>query len=513
MSKKLLAFVMVVGVSVVMALFGITWSIQTDDKPSPAPANEKAIVISDTAPFQGLREPQVTFLHGKHVAALPEEGCAACHPSDEKDKGRYNFVYPKDRDERSQRALLNSYHENCYGCHTKRLEEKKEAGPIACGECHLPEKPEAWVKPVVFHYGIHNKHVQATEKKCELCHHTYNDQEKKLEYKEGTESSCRDCHRNQNEENRRAFRKVAHADCLNCHLRKQKEAKEAGPTACEKCHLELKVPTVKELTEVPRPDRKQPKTTLIKAEGAGTKEVFFDHQNHEMNTTTCRTCHHETMGSCKTCHTLQGSPEGKGVTLEEAYHKKTSALSCTGCHTEKQAEQNCAGCHLSMKTDAMNKNVCIVCHIGPVQETPQGPMLSSPENLISDNAKAEVVIDTLQKEYEPSKFPHLNIVKKLTDASNNNKLSRRFHREETTLCQGCHHAGAVEPKSMVPKCGSCHKLSFDRQDLTKPRLLAVYHLQCFGCHEKMNLKQGCGDCHQEKVKTVAGAQLQESASR
>ncbi|MFH0813890.1 MAG: cytochrome c3 family protein, partial [Pseudomonadota bacterium] len=61
-----------------------------------------------------------------------------------------------------------------------------------------------------------------------------------------------------------------------------------------------------------------------------------------------------------------------------------------------------------------------------------------------------------------------------------------------------------------PRCGSCHKVSFDLEDLIKPRLLAVYHLECLGCHEKMKLKQGCTDCHAEKPKDEVASKRPES---
>ena len=265
MSKKLFAFIFIISIGTIIFLFGVTWSTPTE-KLTPETVNYRPIVISDIDPFKKLEEPAVTFYHEKHVAALKEEGCGECHPYEKKageKTGHFNFIFPKERDETSRRALLNSYHDSCIGCHTTRLEEKKESGPIACGECHRPDLPEEWIKPVEFDFGIHNKHEKAAGKKCEVCHHIYDEEQKKLIYKEETESSCRDCHREKDEENRRSMRKVAHADCVNCHLQKEEEGKDAGPCACEKCHLELKPAAIEELADIPRPDRKQPKTTII----------------------------------------------------------------------------------------------------------------------------------------------------------------------------------------------------------------------------------------------------------
>jgi hypothetical protein len=36
--------------------------------------------------------------------------------------------------------------------------------------------------------------------------------------------------------------------------------------------------------------------------------------------------------------------------------------------------------------------------------------------------------------------------------------------------------------------------------MNKPRLIAAYHRQCIGCHEKMGITktEECKDCHEEK---------------
>jgi hypothetical protein len=499
MRNKLVAFITVIGI--VVFLWGMVNRLHSEEA-STAKSPERPLVISDVEPLKKLQEPLVKFYHGKHVAALEKEGCVACHPQDE--KSRFEFHYPKVRNVKNKRSLMNAYHSSCIGCHNERAQKKEKAGPIACGECHVPRDEGQWIKPVEFDYYLHYEHEKANEKKCELCHHIYDEAAKKLVYKKETESSCRDCHRQKDEEKRRSFRKVAHSDCINCHLQKAKEGKKAGPSACEKCHLELKEHTIKEMAEIPRPDRKQPKKVLIKTDGVTMKEVFFDHSNHEMNSRTCRTCHHETLNACKKCHTLKGSADGKGITLEEAYHKVSSSWSCNGCHKVQQAEQSCGGCHLLMeRTSSMDKKACVVCHTGPIAERQCKSMLSAAETFMPDTIEQVIKISALEREYEASQFPHLKIVKKLTDISNKNKLSLCFHRNAATMCLGCHHYSSMEPKGKSPRCGSCHKEGFDLQDLSRPRLLAAYHLECLGCHEKMNLKQECADCHAEKPKNTA----------
>ena len=464
---------------------------------APEIPTERPIIISDIELLKPIEEAQVQFYHLKHATILKDAGCNACHPYDGQ-KNRFNFQYPKERKEDNKRALINAYHNSCLGCHNERLGKGLPTGPIACGECHKPVLRKEWIKPVAFHYRLHYQHEKVTDKKCDVCHHVYDEERKKLVYREGTESSCRDCHRQNDEKNLRSYRSVAHADCINCHLQKESKGEKSGPSNCEGCHLGLKLPTIKELAEIPRPDRRQPKSTTMKVEGAGMPEVFFDHQNHEMNSLTCRTCHHETLQACKSCHTFKGSPEGGGVSLEAAYHKKNSAWSCNGCHERQKAQEMCAGCHLVMRMQVQDKQFCVVCHTGPIQQSQAAPPLGSPDAIIPDNAKEEMTIGTLEQQYDPAKFPHLKIIKKLTNIFNENRLARQFHRQPETLCMGCHHNSPVEPKSSPPACVNCHKPTFDSQDLSRPRLVAAYHLQCLGCHEKMNLEQTCTACHAKK---------------
>ncbi|HCX90114.1 MAG TPA: hypothetical protein DHT43_06265, partial [Deltaproteobacteria bacterium] len=32
---------------------------------------------------------------------------------------------------------MNSYHDNCIGCHRERAKAGKKAGAVTCGECHI----------------------------------------------------------------------------------------------------------------------------------------------------------------------------------------------------------------------------------------------------------------------------------------------------------------------------------------------------------------------------------------
>ena len=135
-----------------------------------------------------------------------------------------------------------------------------------------------------------------------------------------------------------------------------------------KCHTG-KYKTVRELAEIPRPERDQPKRPFISIEDAKMKGVSFDHAFHEKNTKTCRSCHHETLQACKKCHGMVGSAEGKWINLTNAYHDTSSDNSCAGCHKKSKADKKCAGCHnnlpdMDIQAKGPKKETCTVCHSG-----------------------------------------------------------------------------------------------------------------------------------------------------
>lgn len=556
MKRRLRTFSVLMGIGIgFFFLFITAKSTQSEEKKSEA-LKEMPIFISASGLFKDLERPPVKFYHDKHSAALKEEGCGICHPENKNKniKGKYVYTYPKVRDEASKEALMDSYHQNCLGCHNKRIKEGKKAGAVTCGGCHVKQGPQAtehlavnsdyyqpledpyhkdcikchkttgelnkeakpldwknfyikakkkeeatWPK-VELDYYQHYQHEKGLEKKCELCHHIYSEEEKKLVYKEGTESSCRDCHKEKDEEKKRSYRNVAHSDCINCHMEKEKEGKKAGPPTCGGCHSEKKQRTLQELADVPRPNVKQKERYLIKVDDAKLKEVPFDHKAHEGYTRSCRSCHHDTQKACKECHTQKGIKEGGGVTLTESYHEVSSEWSCIGCHESKKSEASCAGCHHLMKS-GLTEASCNVCHSGPMEKTGAVQTLSAPVELLPDKLDEEMMISVLEKDYKSSKFPHLSIIRKLTDVSNLNRLARYFHTQQMTICMGCHHLSPMEQKKPLPSCNACHS---NRMEPRKgvPTLFGAYHRQCIGCHEQMDLKikpRDCSKCHEKKV--------------
>jgi hypothetical protein len=481
-------------------------TVKTDNK----------LVISHTEIFGKLERPPVVFDHGLHSGKFRQEGCNTCHVAASEDN--LNFEFPFKIAERSRQRVKDSYHQKCINCHNKMMNERKKSGPIRCGDCHRKESAYLSIKYPVFEFDFsyHRKHADKLKDKCILCHHIYNEE---LVYEEGTEQSCYYCHAEQKKRGPSlmietgitlrkglSIRNVSHSRCVNCHLGFSGRGEKSGPLECSKCHTG-KYKTIAELANIQRPERSQPKEPLISVEGAKMKAVLFDHAYHEKHTKTCRTCHHETLQACKKCHGMKGIPEGRWIITSGAYHDMSSDFSCSGCHNNKKSEQNCSGCHhhlldMDLKVKGSKKESCAVCHSGKKEGS--GSKKPFPTNeMNAQKVPEKVTIRILEKQYEPSVFPHLKIIRKLSEVSNDSKMAVSFHRNMQTICNGCHHQSNTQAeavKNKPPYCRNCHSLTFDQKNINRPRLLAAYHRQCMGCHEKMKIKAtGCTDCHKEKT--------------
>ncbi len=502
---------------------------------------DNKLAIAHKEIFGELERPQVIFDHQKHIDALKKEGkkegetCDSCHPVD-KEKDLILFNFPKKVKGKDKDSVMNAFHDECINCHKEKSREKKKAGPIVCGDCHVEKLQSVTIKyPIMeFDFKVHDTHDKKLKEKnikdnCSYCHHIYNEE---LVYEKGKEWSCYYCH----EIGRKtgpvlatetriigkkglSLEKVSHTRCLNCHLyfKKQDEGKikakdeKESPLECVKCHTG-KYKTVTELEKVPRPDSGQPEKPFIDIENAKLKGVSFDHKEHEKNSKTCRGCHHETLNACKECHDLMGNPNGNWVNAANAYHDISSEKSCTGCHGIKKKEKDCAGCHhailpMSLETNGPKKDSCSRCHTGKKEGLPSPKKLSIAElerELDKEKVKKEVEVKVLENEFKPAKLPHFKMLEKLVKISNDSKMGTYFHAKMQTICEGCHHQSRAEAeakKNTPPLCRNCHSKSFDPLHLNKPRLLAAYHRQCINCHEKMKLEKPkqCKECHEEKA--------------
>jgi hypothetical protein len=519
-------FVIVLFAGAVVSLFFLKQSRPLSaEKEHVKEVRENKFLIGHTEIFGKLERPKVLFDHGLHAEALSKEGCNTCHHPDADDNLIFEHPFsfmPQDKNERK-----HAYHEKCITCHAKRIEKGEKYGPVTCGECHDKNR-EHKADPLpafVFDFFYHDKHVNNLSKKCSACHHTYDREGKEPVYEGGTEQSCFYCHDldakrgpfltseiEVTRQKKLTIRKVSHNLCVNCHLFYSSQMRlKAGPAECVKCHTG-EYRTVAQMQNVPRPDRDQPPKPLITVEGRMMKEVLFNHQFHEKNAMTCRACHHETLNACKKCHTLTGSADGKWISTANAYHDAFSQSSCAGCHTTEKLQSDCAGCHhhlldIDIQTKGPKKRFCSACHSGKARSPMQSEKIRY-ASLTEDKVPDKVTIKILEKEYQPSTFPHRKIIRKLIGISNDNRMATTFHKNIDSICQGCHHQSlqaAEAEKRKPPYCRNCHSLTFDGQNMNRPRLLAAYHRQCLGCHERMQLKQtGCRDCHEEKADVPAG---------
>jgi hypothetical protein len=542
-------------------------------------------VIAHKGSAPTLERPPVAFEHDRHTKALKQsklEDCAVCHILNETDKRLINpetrvFKFPRVQfDATDKTGIMYAYHEACIACHKKTAADNKKSGPPAglCGKCHV-KKPEfkkvdfSW-NPI-FNYARHASHVQAinkfedisklgvaeklevvgeisaSNKTCQLCHHSYDDKRKQLVYKKDAENSCRACHKSQDDKNARSMQKVAHSACIGCHMKLAQKASEVavekgnvlkdqdkprfGPFECKGCHGEHKELTPEEIHRIPRLVRGQKdamdltlgaeditgaagalqQTAMDRTTLTRMKVVPYNHKAHEPRGQFCNTCHHHSLEKCSNCHTREGdASKGGNITYEGAFHKIASRQSCVGCHSSAKQDEKCAGCHQTVAAE-VPKSSCPICHRGAAKgniiEVPPIPLFWDKEKV-----PEKLQIKTVEREFKPADMPHLKIVNKLTAISNGSSLARWFHAaKDQALCSGCHHKVDLPSAEKFPTCNSCHGRSHDPKALGKPGIIGAYHRQCVGCHESMKQKPSsleCEKCHQSKEQLqTAGATM------
>ncbi len=483
------------------------------------------IIAFDTVTvFDGLERPKVVFLHDLHTDALEKKNkdCMTCHLS-ENDRLSPRFKRLKDA---GRQKVMDIYHDNCIGCHNEMSAAKEKAGPVVCGECHRKKTTILSSRVGMgFDKSLHYRHSRAQKKKCERCHHEYDQKRKKLFYAKYKEGTCRYCHKKETEEliseRRISMRLASHLSCIDCHRKTMAKNMAAGPVRCGGCHDLKQKKKIKKVDKVPRMRRRQPDFVLIKAGNkkgpeARMNRVPFSHKAHEGYSDTCRVCHHKDLKSCLNCHTLSGSKEGNNVELLQAMHELDSEKSCLGCHKTIQRDQRCVGCHRFIsKERKQGEPYCMKCHMAPRQER-TGVLTQTGERELARmvpeiwwsifggrqvaDIPEKVVIKTIEERYEPVEFPHRKVFRALVKGIDDDRLAAYFHLQEGTLCQGCHHNSPAGKKP--PRCGFCHGKPFDEKDLFQPGLKGAYHRQCIGCHDKMGIEKpvgvDCTGCHAEK---------------
>ncbi len=481
--------------------------------------------------------PPVQFKHDLHSQAVDGQ-CAKCH--DQKDE-KIIFKFKRTEDMEGQ-DFMDLYHENCVACHTD-MKKQGKTGPMeaACRTCHNADfnvggGDSSWVK-IEFDRSLHYSHetaktipsaVKSEETNCSACHHSANMKAKTIFYEKGEESACVYCHKPEEKEGIRAQKNAAHDSCVVCHLSLKEKKVDAGPVDCQGCHAVESQKKIKTVKEIPRLKRNQPDQTLMTGWtdlGQNAEEnkkiiaqhmdaVPFNHKAHEAKDISCKTCHHETLKKCSSCHTVKGEEKGGYVKLANAMHANTATQSCIGCHNEQKTAKECAGCHFQMPQKATKDMDCASCHSVDVKF--QSAKILTDPGASADLAKAAlsskgyekidlkeipetVVIKTIAHEYQPSTFPHRKVVKAIFKQVDSNGMAKTFHKNDLTLCAGCHHNS---PATLTPpKCASCHGKSTDIAT-GKPGLKGAYHGQCITCHQKMEVKSvlptDCNKCHEKK---------------
>ena len=483
--------------------------------------------------------PAVRFKHDLHTRAVDGQ-CSKCH--DSKD-GRIVFKFKRTETVAGD-SYMDLYHDNCVACHAEMEGKDGGKGPMEaeCRTCHNAGKETAssW-KKIQFSRSLHYAHesadaikskIKTEETNCSACHHSANIKAKETFYEKGKESACVYCHTPEGKEGVRTIQEASHDSCVACHQTLTEQKIKAGPVDCAGCHTQEAQKKIKTVKDRPRLQRNQPDQALLTGwegrlkTGVSDTEanrkiisqfmdaVPFDHKGHELANTSCKTCHHQTLDKCSSCHTVKGDVKGGYVKLSDAMHDSNASQSCIGCHNEKQAAKECAGCHTQMPQKETPDQNCAVCHAVDVKTAPM-------ENLGDDAAKAEmartaldsrsyqkinlsdipemVVIDDLAKEYQPSNFPHRMMVESIFKQVEGSAMAKAFHGNDLAMCAGCHHNS---PASMTPpKCASCHG---PKPDLAtgKPGLKGAFHGQCITCHQKMEVKSvlatDCTKCHEKR---------------
>jgi Class III cytochrome C family len=501
------------------------------------------IEIGTDATANDKEMPVVNFMHDRHTEAISEPSCVSCHPKDS-DKRSFRFKRTEDL---PPGTAKNHYHDNCLACHQETLDAGKPSGPLAadCRACHREEAPGSSWKAIAFDPSLHFRHERAEsirpfgeKESCGACHHVFDTASQKTVYAKGEEGSCRYCHKEtatlDKELNRevRAIRNAAHDSCVACHQNLATLKIKGGPVTCAGCHDAAHQAKIETVAEVPRIARNQPDAVTLasrlKAAAVAGKEVAapvaavaFDHRSHEKAVGSCRSCHHASLESCAACHTPDGDKKGNFIRLEQAMHRPAGNASCVSCHEKRKAEASCAGCHGQMPVQNFSDAECRLCHnldVSPgafaLRNQAAGARMAADAvaartRPLPTVAKADipetVEINAMADQYQAAKLPHGKIIRAIYDNLDDNRMARYFHRDPTTLCQGCHHHSP--PSLKPPSCASCHGVPFADDAEGRPGLMGAYHGQCIGCHQKMGIEKpaanDCSACHQPRDKKLA----------
>ncbi|NWG04870.1 MAG: cytochrome c3 family protein [Syntrophaceae bacterium] len=125
-------------ITVLVAVLGIILASSLSAQPDK-------IVFDPLKLFGKSKRPGVTLSHNRHVEA--GLSCKDCHHVYENgqnvldegqlEEGNQGVRCSACHGPKVRIGLEQAFHDQCIGCHTRLLKEKKKTGPRFCGQCHV----------------------------------------------------------------------------------------------------------------------------------------------------------------------------------------------------------------------------------------------------------------------------------------------------------------------------------------------------------------------------------------
>jgi hypothetical protein len=478
--------------------------------------------------------------HDGHL--FGKKDCQWCHSPAYGSNDTFKF----DHDAKTKFDLGTSHSKlDCYGCHSKKMGEKKPGGaceasgchaddnkhgerfaqfgsPPACAVCH----PSSIWKPTAFQHGARTGFelkARHAEVACRSCHRGKGPADfEKLPPR----NKCMSCHQHKN------AHKGEYRDskCLACHVqpgdihvdRKRSAAENHGPLSefplikghknltCEQCHTDKqKGLTTFELTPAECAARCHEdslhKGTLgdecsrchVPGDFRATrfehnKDTEFPLKGMHLKVPTCDSCHPKRQfdGTPKEC-------SAQGCHAKDDAHKGRLGDKCEKCHAETgdnffnhntMSRYPLVGKHLNVR--------CADCH-------PSITFKPRPSSCFGCHPEPEVhlgqygtVCETCHTPFGFEDIRPLHDVGDFSLRGSHDDLScSRCHRDNRplagagNLCINCHKQDDIHSNSLSPRCGECHtQWSFAPAQFDHMRVgcaLTGLHrtLPCFDCHK------------------------------
>ncbi len=189
------------------------------DLPGEHPLGAETVVVRMPERLGALERPAVEFDHGKHSKAL-EQKCETCHP--EVKPGELSLGTVRLENGGDRNALIDTYHDQCRGCHAKLSRAKQLTGPLMCGDCHVRRSRAIPARREIAFTPLHDLHLEVTDKNCATCHHHTQP--------DANPPPCKSCHDGAaSADNKPSVKDAIHTRCIGCH---HKMGAEEGCTAC-----------------------------------------------------------------------------------------------------------------------------------------------------------------------------------------------------------------------------------------------------------------------------------------